>query len=123
MAKILIVDDAVTVREDLKSILTKGGHTVVEAGDGDEGTFVLFKNLDVDLILSDVNMPNCDGFRMWEKIKKDARYTGSIVMLSTESTLELKLKAKELGITAWITKPSTADKILSAIQQILIKSP
>ncbi|MBF0316082.1 MAG: response regulator [Oligoflexia bacterium] len=121
MAKILIVDDSETVRDQLKDTLTKNGHNVVEGVDGALGYQTFKENPDVALILCDVNMPNMNGIAMCEKIFLDAAIAKKppIFMLTTESDPELMSKGKSFGVIAWITKPYVEAKLLTAITKIL----
>ena len=123
MAKILIVDDAQTFRMELRSHLQKGGvHHVEEAGDGQQGLDVLSKNKDIQLIISDKNMPVMDGFEMCKLIKENPEFEKMpIIMLTTESSQDMKVKGKEIGITYWLTKPYNADRLLLVIDKIIAK--
>ena len=67
--KILIVDDSRTIRQQVSFTLTKGGFSVVEAEDGQDGLAKLGANADVAMIISDVNMPNMNGIEMVEAIR------------------------------------------------------
>jgi two-component system, chemotaxis family, chemotaxis protein CheY len=76
----------------------------------------------VDLIICDVNMPNMDGLTMVTKVRQnDAWKTIPILMLTTETSADMKAKAKEIGIRAWVTKPYVPEKLLMAIQKVLAK--
>ncbi|MCB9061910.1 MAG: response regulator [Halobacteriovoraceae bacterium] len=119
MAKILVVDDSESIRTQLKSLLTEKGHSVVEAADGEDGLSTLNGNKDVNLIICDVNMPKMDGITMCTKVSEDASVNSiPIFMLTTESNADLKEKGKKAGVRAWITKPYSDDKLLSAIQKV-----
>lgn len=67
MARILIVDDTQLIREGAARLLTKAGHSVSQASDGEEAMVFMTLNPDVDLIISDFKMPNIDGvtFFLW----------------------------------------------------------
>lgn len=120
MAKILIVDDSQTLRDDLRKVLTGGGHIVIEAENGVAGLAQLEANRDsVALIMSDVNMPEMDGLTMCHKIKERGLSKAPIIMLTTEASVDLKAKAKELGVRAWVTKPYVAAKLLAGIEKIV----
>ena len=120
MAKILIVDDSVTVRNQLKKLLNDRGHEVVEGSDGLNGIEVLSNNQDISLIKCDVNMPMLDGLSMLEKINEDPEFsTVPIFMLTTESNPEMKVRGKAVGVKAWITKPYNDTKLLSAVDKVL----
>lgn len=124
MAKILIVDDSETLRHQLRRDLESAGHEIVEAVDGVDGLEKIRTVKDLKLILCDVNMPNMDGLTMVSKMAQGAG-PGSIpiFMLTTEASAEMKARAKDCGVRAWITKPYVVEKLVGAIQKILIVKP
>jgi two-component system chemotaxis response regulator CheY len=122
MAKVLIVDDSETLRHQLKRDLEAAGHTVVEAVDGADGLEKFQGRQDLELILCDVNMPNMDGLTMVSKLAAALKAKNiPVFMLTTEASAEMKARAKESGVRAWITKPYIAEKLISAIQKVLSK--
>ncbi|MBF0297426.1 MAG: response regulator [Oligoflexia bacterium] len=120
--KICIIDDSKTVRDELRTLLEKEKYEIVEADDGLNGLKILGQNRDVNLIVTDVNMPNMDGIIMCRKIKEDELLKDiPIMMFTTQSgTAELE-QGKEIGITSWLTKPLVPDKFLKVANAILNK--
>lgn len=119
MKTILVVDDAKTMRSLAQFALTKAGYKVLEGGDGLEGLKVLGAN-QVDLIISDVNMPNLNGLEMVQQVKANESWKNiPIFMLTTESSEEVSLKGKALGVKAWIVKPFNPDSLLAAVKRVL----
>lgn len=122
MAKILVVDDSDTVRVQLRKDLETKGHNVLEAIDGVDGLKKLSENEGIQVVISDVNMPNMDGFDMCTKIHKDPKYQAiKIFMLTTEASALMKLKGVDAGVRAWIVKPYVAEKLLMAVDKVLAK--
>jgi len=120
MAKILIVDDSDVLRMELREVLEEGGHDVIEGINGLEGYEQAHAHADIDLIITDLNMPAVDGISMCNKIRAANILLGvPIFMLTTESSMELKMLGKEAGIIVWIVKPFTSDKVLSAVTKVL----
>ncbi len=120
MAKLLIVDDSDSLRQQLKKILESKGHQVIEGVDGQHGLDTLKANKDTKLIICDVNMPNMDGVTMCTKVSEDSSInTIPIFMLTTESNADMKEKGKKVGVKAWITKPFDEAKLLLAIEKML----
>ncbi|MEY4065617.1 MAG: hypothetical protein RIR26_1825 [Pseudomonadota bacterium] len=120
MAKtILVVDDAQTIRHLTRFALSKGGYNVIEAEDGVQGLKLLEKS-NIDLIISDLNMPNMNGLDMCRNIKGNDKFKQiPIFMLTTESSQEMALQGKEIGIMAWIVKPFVPEKLLAAVQKVV----
>lgn len=120
MANILVVDDSMTIRKVLQSILEPDGHVVSEASDGLEGLSKFKGVADISLILTDVNMPNMDGITMCEQLRQlEEGKKVPIFVISTEGNSDLKARAKAAGVLAWMTKPPQGDKIREAIRLVL----
>ncbi len=122
MAKILIVDDSEALRTELRKDLESHGHIVSEGFDGLDGLAQLAKSENTELIICDVNMPRMDGFSMCAKVSEDAKNSNiKLFMLTTEASPGMKVRGKEVGVKAWITKPYALDKLLQAIDKICAK--
>ena len=122
MAKILVVDDSEVIRVQLTEDLTAAGHSVLGAYNGLNGLEVLAENKDVNLIISDVNMPELDGPSMCKKLHNDPELSHiPIVMLTTQSKTELKASCKEHGVIAWITKPYKTKGLILGVEKVLSK--
>lgn len=119
MKKILIVDDSSMIRLVVSKAAKKAGYDVIEASNGKEGLEELIKNDNISLILSDINMPVMDGMEMVSEIKKTEDKFIPIVMLTTEDTLELKQKGRELGVKAWMVKPFNEKTFLKAMMKLI----
>ncbi len=112
---ILMVEDTPFFREHIREILEEQGLTVIGANDGEEGLEKLYENKDkIDLILSDVEMPNLDGVEMTKQIRSDPQFNHiKIVILTSLSSEDDVARAEEAG----------ADKYLVKIdQELLIKT-
>lgn len=73
-----------------------------------------------DLLISDVNMPQLNGLDLARAIKADDRYkTKPIIILTTESSDEMKMTGKQIGVTGWMVKPFSNEKIVKSIKMIL----
>jgi CheY-like chemotaxis protein len=116
--KILIVDDSATVRIQLKRDLSEFDHEIIEASDGNNALEKLDQHPDVRFVICDMNMPGINGITMAQLMRKKPGFDKiPIVMLTTESSPDIKARAKEVGITAWITKPYIADKLVAFISK------
>jgi two-component system chemotaxis response regulator CheY len=119
MAKILAVDDSASMRQMVSFTLKGAGHDVIEASDGVEALKIA-QGQGVDLVLSDVNMPNMNGLELCANLRKLATYKFTpILMLTTESAGDKKMEGKQAGATGWIVKPFNPDQLLSTIKRVL----
>lgn len=117
MPRILVIDDAQTMRDTLKDLLIPAGFEVVEAENGEQGLEMMGLHA-IDLIISDLNMPGMDGLTMCGHIKA-LGYKTPIFMLTTQANPELKAKAKDFGVLAWIVKPHKNEVLLGGIRKVL----
>lgn len=119
MAKILAVDDSASMRQMVSFTLKGAGHDVVEASDGNEA-LKYAQGQAVDLVLSDVNMPNMNGIELCRSLRQLPSYKFTpILMLTTESAGDKKMEGKSAGATGWIVKPFNPDQLLSTIKKVL----
>ncbi len=122
MARILIVDDSVIMRRNLKSMLVQSGHAIVgEASDGVEA-YREYGRLLPDLVTMDITMPVMNGIDAVQKII--ATYPDAkIIMISALDQRNMVFEAIQNGAKHYILKPVTVEKILETINEVLkIKS-
>lgn len=117
MARVLIAEDDMAVREFVSRALAHGGHEVATAGDGLEALSVLDGN-SFDLLVTDIVMPNLDGIALALKVAKD--YPGMPVLLMTGYAAE-RQRAHNLDVLIHdiITKPFTLSEICDAAEDAL----
>ncbi len=116
---ILIVDDSATMTLSVKSSLEMNGFVVQAASDGLKAVAKLKDGFKPDLIITDINMPNMDGFGFIEGVRKSERHCAiPILVLTTESDAEKKQRARDSGATGWIVKPFDPVKLIDAIRRV-----
>jgi two-component system chemotaxis response regulator CheY len=119
MGMILLVDDSVSIRNMVSFTLTQAGHQVVEAENGQLGLQKAMTGA-FDLVLTDVNMPVMDGITLCAELRKLTAFKFiPILILTTESAEDVKLKGKEVGATGWLLKPFNPEKLLKTIQRVI----
>ncbi len=119
MAKILVVDDSLSMQKMVSLTLKTAGHDVVEAADGSQALIMAQKE-QVDLVLSDVNMPNMNGIELCKKIRQLPNYKFTpFLMLTTESAGNVKMQGKEAGATGWLVKPFNPSQLLATVKKVL----
>ncbi len=119
MAKILVVDDSSTVRDEVAGFLKKSGLDVATAVDGKDGLTKIKGDMGIKLVICDINMPNMDGLTMAEKVRGELGNSSvNIIMLTTESSPNMKERGKAAGIKGWIVKPFKGEAVLESIKKL-----
>ncbi len=117
---ILMVDDSASLRQVVSIALRGAGYNIIEACDGQDGLNKLKGGDKVNLIISDVNMPNMDGISMVKEVKKMPNYKFiPIIMLTTESGADKKQAGQAAGAKAWMVKPFKPAEMLSAVSKLM----
>lgn len=120
MAKtILTVDDSGSLRQMVTFSLKAAGYDVVQAVDGQDGLNKA-KEKTVDLVLTDQNMPIMDGLTLISNLRGLASYQKvPILMLTTESSDEMKAKGKAAGANGWLVKPFDPKRLIEVVQKVI----
>ncbi|SDK30076.1 two-component system, chemotaxis family, response regulator CheY [Methylophilus rhizosphaerae] len=120
MAKtILTVDDSGSLRQMVAFSLKAAGYDVVQAVDGQDGLNKA-KEKTVDLVLTDQNMPVMDGLTLISNLRTLASYQRvPILMLTTESSDEMKAKGKAAGANGWLVKPFDPKRLIEVVQKVI----
>ena len=114
MSKILIADDSSFMRNVLKDILSKEGHTLIEAENGKEA-LAKFDAEKPNLVLLDIIMPEMDGIEVLKKIGATAK----VVVISAVGQEKMVEEAKKLGALDYIVKPFENAQVLEAVKKAL----
>jgi len=123
--KIILVDDSKTIIATAKMALEE----LVDDGTITFHTYMNPQKLrdalvsgteNYDLLISDINMPQLNGLRLAAELKQlDTFKNKPILILTTESSAEMKAKGKAIGVTGWLVKPFSDTKLTKAIKMIL----
>jgi DNA-binding NtrC family response regulator len=122
MASILVVDDEMGIRELLNEILTDEGHSVVSAQNADEARKAR-ENLEPDLVLLDIWMPDVDGVTLLKEWSNNGQLTMPVVMMSGHATIDTAVEATRIGAVNFLEKPIALQKLLKTVEQALEKAP
>jgi len=116
---ILIVDDSESIREVVSFTLENEGYKVLVGEDGKDALKFL-DNRPIDLIITDLHMPEMDGIELIKEVRSMDSYKHiPILFLTTESQVSKKMEAKDAGATGWIIKPFVPAKLLAALKKVL----
>jgi len=122
MKTVLVVEDSSTSRDITSHFLQQGGFRVLEAEDGADALNIL-KSRHVDLILTDIMMPNMDGWGLYREVRADKRYNLTpFVFLSVLDELDDQIKGLTLGVDDYITKPVTPPQLIARVNTALMRS-
>ena len=116
--RVLTVDDSASMRALLNHALSNQGFEVCQAEDGEQALEWLALN-EVDVVITDINMPRLDGFGLIAALRTGSRHRDRpILVLTTESSDEKKARARAAGATGWIVKPFDPDKLAAAVRRV-----
>ena len=116
---ILIADDSITMRRMVRTALEAAQHTVVEAVDG-RAALDRSASVEADLVITDVNMPEMDGFTLVRELRAQPSYRFTpILVLTTEDGDDMKQRGREAGATGWLVKPFDPATLLEVVQKVL----
>ena len=119
MRSILAVDDSASMRKMVSFTLTGAGYHVVEAVDGLDA-LEKAQSHSIDLVLTDQNMPNLDGLGLTRKLREHSKFkTIPILILTTESSDQMKQLGRSAGATGWLVKPFDPPKLLEVTKKVL----
>ena len=115
---VLAVDDSRTMRDLLRIALDEAGFDPVLAEDGVDA-MARIHEVRPRVVVTDINMPNMDGFELVEAIRREGPDTDvPILVLTTESAEDQRERARRAGATGWIVKPFHAEKLAKAIRMV-----
>jgi two-component system chemotaxis response regulator CheY len=119
MRSILAVDDSASMRQMVSFTLRSSGYEVIEAVDGQDALDKLGSR-EVDLVLTDQNMPRMDGLTLIRQLRGLERYKRvPILVLTTESGDEMKQAGRAAGATGWMVKPFDPARLLEVVGKVL----
>ena len=119
MHTVLAVDDSPSIRTLVSHVLAQAGFNVVLAEDGLDA-LAHAREKPFDLVLTDINMPNLDGIGLIKELRELPTYKFvPLLVLTTESGTEMKMRGKAAGATGWIVKPFEPEQLVATIRKVL----
>ena len=119
MHTILAVDDSPSMRQMVSFTLKNAGFNVVEAVDGQDA-FEKSSQRDYNLVLTDQNMPRLDGIGLTKRLRDNPKFRGTpILILTTESSDQMKQAGRAAGATGWLVKPFDPAKLIEVIGKVM----
>lgn len=115
---IMTVDDSKTMRDMVAFTLRGAGYQVSEAENGLKALDAL-RNMHVDVVITDVNMPVMDGITLIRALRAEAKYRATpLLMLTTESDPAKKAEGRSAGATGWLVKPFDPQRLLDVVARV-----
>ena len=119
MHSILAVDDSASMRQMVSFTLKSAGYNVVEAVDGQDA-YEKALGRSFDLVLTDQNMPRMDGISLTKKLRDNPKFKITpILILTTESSDQMKQAGRSAGATGWLVKPFDPAKLVEVIGKVI----
>ena len=119
MHSILAVDDSPSMRKMVSFTLTGAGYNVVEAVDGQDA-LEKAESHNIDLVLADQNMPRLDGIGLTRRLREHPKFKSiPILILTTESSDQMKQAGRAAGATGWLVKPFDPNRLIEVIQKVI----
>ncbi|WP_053957427.1 response regulator [Inediibacterium massiliense] len=115
---ILVVDDAAFMRMMVKDVLIKYGFDVVGEAENGAKAIEKYKELDPELVIMDITMPEVDGIQAVKEIKK-INPGAKIIMCSAMGQQAMVIEAIQAGAGDFIVKPFQADRVVEAVKKVL----
>ncbi|MEF3191099.1 MAG: response regulator [Campylobacterales bacterium] len=123
--KVILVDDSKTILATAQMALEELTNRGVIEFRGYLNPVEFLQDLgqglaDFDLLITDINMPQMNGLDVARQVKANPTYkTKPILILTTESSAEMKMMGKEIGVTGWMVKPFSDEKLVKSIKMVL----
>jgi two-component system, chemotaxis family, chemotaxis protein CheY len=120
--KVLVIDDAETMRRAVVDALTPAGYEVLTACDGFRGVAALKESHDLCLVIIDLNMPGMSGFGVLDWMRKDrSPHLPPAVFMTTEVNESVLAQAKRAGAVGWVIKPCRAEQLVVVVNRVVAK--
>ena len=116
MAKLLVVDDENNLRMVVQKEMSRQGHEVETASDG-EAAWELLEQQDFDVLLCDINMPRLDGIQLLRRLREKSQNPPEVIMLTGQATVESAIEAMKLGAYDYLTKPYRITELSVLVSQ------
>ncbi len=118
MAKILIAEDDINTLQGLNTIVSRQGHQVLTAPDGQEAYALMNEHGDVDVLLTDLKMPSLSGLELSQRVRESWPET-QIIMMTAFGTVETAVLAMKEGVFDYLTKPVDVEELLIVLEKAL----
>jgi two-component system chemotaxis response regulator CheY len=120
--RFLIVDDFSTMRRIIRNILKEIGYANADEAEDGQAALQKLRSSEFDFVVSDINMPNMNGFELLQTIRADEALKGlPVLMVTAEARKEDIVIAAQSGASGYIVKPFTKATLEEKVQKILLK--
>ncbi|MBD2502123.1 hybrid sensor histidine kinase/response regulator [Anabaena azotica] len=117
---VLVVDDAISLRQTLSLTLQKAGYQVIQAQNGAEALEQLQRHTEIQLVVSDLEMPRMNGFEFLSHIQQNPKYIKiPVIILTSRSADKHRQLAQELGAKAYLSKPYLEHELIATVGNLI----
>jgi two-component system chemotaxis response regulator CheY len=118
--RILVVDDFATMRRMIKNILKQLGYTHIEEAENGQAAWTVLETHEIDLVISDWNMPTMTGLELLKAVRGDDRFKDlPFIMVTAEGQQENVIEAAQNKVSQYVVKPFNADTIAGKIESVI----
>ncbi|MBQ46150.1 MAG: response regulator [Zetaproteobacteria bacterium] len=120
MGKILYIDDSPLMLDLVSATLTEAGHNIITAPHAEKALEIMDQEKNIELVISDQNMPGMDGISLVQRIREKPENAGIIItMLTSDTNTELSAQAKKAGVQGIISKPIDKTNLVKVVNMLL----
>lgn len=120
--KILVVDDFSMMRRIIKNLLREIGYENIQESENGKEALAMARSGNFDLIITDWNMPEMDGYELLKQIRFDDKLCATpVIMVTAEAKKDQIVAAAKAGVNGYIIKPFTANQIKDKINKVLAR--
>lgn len=117
--RIMVVDDAKSIRELISLVLRKEGFDVTESWNGKDALNKL-NEMDVDMLITDLYMPEMNGMQLVERLRSSSQLKSMpVIMVSSENHESIINKAKQIGVNEWLVKPFIISELMGFVRKYM----
>ncbi len=120
MANVLVVDDALFVRQAMKKILESNGHVMIGEADNGEKAIEKYKELNPDVVLLDITMPGMSGVETLKQLKA-IDYDVKVIICSSMGQQSIIAEAIQAGAKDFVVKPFKEENVIASLEKVLKK--
>jgi len=115
--RVMVVDDALYIRELISLILRNEGYEVIKAANGKEALNAL-NGTNIDMLITDLNMPEVNGIELVESLRNMPDFKSTpVLMVTSENQESIRKRARQAGVNEWMLKPFIPKQLVDTVKK------